>query len=212
MTFLLFVEGKTEKKSLSEFLRRWINFRLSRNVGVRCVDLKGWANFRKEGQSGIADILDAPEHEDVIAGIGLLDLYGPDFPGKMRSREERYRWGVERFQHEVDHPKFRMFFAVHETEAWLLSQPDLFPTGIRERLKKHEKRPEAVNFTKPPSKRIGEAYQSMQRTYRKTIDGPNLFSKADPEIAYEACQHLKLMLDTMLNLAREAGYSLAIAP
>jgi hypothetical protein len=205
LTFLLFVEGKTEKKALSEFLRRWINTRLSTKVAIRCVDLKGWPNFRKEGRSGIAAVLDAPEHEDVIAGIGLLDLYGPDFPARMPSGDQRYRWGVEQFQREVNHPKFRMFFAVHETEAWLLSQTDVFPAGIRERLKKHEKRPETVNSTKPPSKRIAEAYQSKQWTYRKAIDGPGLFSKADPEKAYAACPHLRQMLDTMLDLAKQAG-------
>ena len=80
---------------------------------------------------------------------------------------ERYEWAVNDFESKVGRG-FRMFFAVHETEAWLLSQPEIFPASAQERLEKYKKRPEAVNFTKPPSKRIEEAYD---RKYRKTIDG-----------------------------------------
>jgi hypothetical protein len=75
---------------------------------------------------------------------------------------------------------------------------DNFPTDAQERLDKCKKQPERVNFTKPPSKRI-------VRKYSKTVDGYDLFSKADSEVAYEAHPHLKQKLDAMLNLVKQAG-------
>ena len=42
--------------------------------------------------------------------------------------------------------KFRLFFAVHEFEAWLLSQPDIFPREIKNALQNRIAQPEQVNF------------------------------------------------------------------
>jgi len=44
-------------------------------------------------------------------------------------------WGKKYFEEEiVNHPKYKHFFAVHETEAWLLSDTSLFSTNIAKAL------------------------------------------------------------------------------
>jgi Domain of unknown function (DUF4276) len=204
--FVLFVEGATEHKALGGFLQRWLNPRLKQPVGIRLVgNLQGWSRFRIRLQRKICAELDAPGREDVIAALGLLDLYGPDFyPAGARTVHERYEWAVETIEREVGRDRFKMFFAVHETEAWLLNQAKVFPSEVRAKLEKLGKRPENVNFIQPPSKYIDEAYRSINRKYKKTVDGFDLFSKADPQVAYDACPHLKRLLDTMLDLARTA--------
>ena len=41
MKFILFVEGYTEKKALSDFLKRWIDPKLDQRVGLKVVRFKG---------------------------------------------------------------------------------------------------------------------------------------------------------------------------
>jgi len=205
LKFVLFVEGATEHKALAGFLKKWLDSRLKQPVGIRLVDLAGWSKFRTRIQRKIVAELEVPGREDVIAAIGLLDLYGPNFyPDHTHSPKERCEWAVNQIEREVGNKRFKMFFAVHETEAWLLSQPEIFPSGVRDQIEKHKAKPEAVNFNKPPATHIKEAYHAINRTYKKTIDGYELFSRADPEFAYESCPYLKRMLDTMLDLAKNA--------
>lgn len=203
MKFVLFVEGATEHKALGGFLQRWLNPQLKQPVGIHLVDLQGWSKFRIRLQRKITAELDAPGRDDVIAAVGLLDLYGPDYED-VQTVEQRYQWLTGKIEREVGRDRFKMFLAVHETEAWLLSQPSMFPPGVREKVEKLERQPETVNFSNPPSKRIEQAYRSMGRKYKKTVDGYDLFSKADPQVAYAACPYLRQMLDTMLDLAQTA--------
>lgn len=41
-------------------------------------------------------------------------------------------------------------------------------------------------------------------SYKKLIDGRNLFRKLSPDRACERCPYLKALLDDMLSLAQEA--------
>jgi hypothetical protein len=99
-----------------------------------------------------------------------------------------------------------MFFAVHETEAWLLSQPGIFPAKVRERMQNAwAQRPEQVDFNDPPATRLDSIYlRALNRGYAKPVDGRNLFRDLDPDEAYAKCPYLKLMLETMLDLAKKA--------
>jgi len=58
-----------------------------------------------------------------------------------------------------------------------------------------------VNFDNPPSKRLDSLYP---RGYKKTSNGANVLRELDPTAARDKCPHLKLMLDTMLDLAKSA--------
>lgn len=128
MKFVLLVEGDTEKLAARDFMQRWLNPQLKKNVGIQVVRFQGYSELLRKIVQKTHAHLDGPRNEDIIAVIGLIDLYGPHFyPSHARTADERYEWGVQHIEKEVDRDRFRMFFAVHEFEAWLLSQPTIFP-------------------------------------------------------------------------------------
>jgi len=208
MKFILFVEGHTEKEAVGGFLKRWLDPRLTQRVGVNVVNLRGNRGFQKDIADKVRFHLTPPRGGDVIAAIGLLDLYkGAPYPKDKTAVKERYEWGVRHYEDMVDNEKFRMFFAVHETEAWLFSNPAVFHRDIGDLIKKPLRdRPESVNFDKPPAYRLDELYrQAFERSYKKTTQGRLLFDKLDPETAAGKCPYLKKMLDELLALAEKAG-------
>jgi len=202
----MFVEGHTEHRALAEFLKRWLDPQLSRPVGVATVRFDGWAQLVRDSPVKAKLYLQAPK-QDVIAVIALIDLYGPTlYSADKTDAAERYVWAKQHLESNVGHPKFLQFFAVHETEAWLLSQPSIFPVEVRGSLAAKAKQPETVNFDEPPATLLDRLYMSkFKRHYRKTEDGRDLFGKLDPQVASEKCPSLKALLDEMLRLAREAG-------
>ncbi len=207
MKFILFVEGVTEKLAAGDFLQRWLNPQLENNVGIQVVTFNGYPEFMRKVATKTHMHLDGPHKEDIIAVIGLIDLYGPKFyPGHTMTADERYDWGVRHIEKEVDRELFRMFFAVHEFEAWLLSQPTLFPSIIAKALPGKIAQPETINFDEPPAKLLDKVYRTRtRRSYKKTTYGKELFGKLDPQVAVQKCPRLKEMLNEMLQLAMAAG-------
>jgi len=202
MKFILFVEGDTEKGALAPFLKRWLDPRLPKPVGLQPVRFEGWADLVKNSPTKANLYLSQP---DVIAVIALLDLYGPTiYPEDRNTPAERYQWGKEFLEREVNKSNFLQFFAVHEVEAWLLSDPSIFPDSIKSSIQKISDSPEEINNTKPPAKRLDDIYKKQtKKRYMKTTCGINLFSKLDPNIAYQKCPYLKALLDEMLRMASE---------
>ena len=207
MNFVLMVEGQTEDKALRPFLQRWLDQQLSEKVGIKIVRFDGWSDLVKNTATKARwHINDSPEKDKVIAVIALLDLYGPTFyPSDKSITTERYEWAKTYMEQQVNHPKFRQFFAVHETEAWLLSEPALFPSEVRKALAGKYPPPEQINFDKPPAKLLNDLYSTrLKRGYKKVIDGKVLFAKLNPSVAYAKCPSLKILLDEMLVLAQSA--------
>ncbi len=208
MRFVLLVEGDTEKVAISGFLKRWLDPQLSDRVGVKVVNFKGNAQLVRKIVTKAQDYLDGPDASEIVAVIGLLDLYGLDiYPAEAATARERYQWAVRHFEQQVGREKFRMFFAVHEFEAWILSQPDILPHPVRDALPKSaEEDPEGVDFNRPPARLLNELYHSHTgKTYKKTTYRKQLFGKLDPAVAVQKCPYLKSMLEEMLRLAKEAG-------
>lgn len=205
MKFILFVEGDTEA-AIPPFLKRWLDDRLHIKVGIKLVKFEGWPQQWREMPKKAQKYLQGPDKEEIIAVISLMDLYGPQiFPENKTTVAERYEWAKQESEGRIASPKFRQFFAVHETEAWLLSQPDIFPVDIQKSFPAKVQQPEKVNFDEPPAKLLNKLYKLNNRSYRKVTDGLNLFQKLDPQIAYGQCPYLRQMLDEMLKLAKEAG-------
>ncbi len=204
MKFVLFVEGHTEKIAVPSFLQKWLNHRLSKKVGVKPVRFQGWPEMINDMPKKAKMYLD--RYEDIIAVFGLMDLYGPTFyPQDKSTTEERLKWATQNVENKIDSDRFRIFFAVHDIEAWLLSDPDIFPLEIRKALPSNM-HPEAINFDEPPSKLLNRIYyQQTRRKYKKRVYGKALFAKLDPEIAYDKCPNLKIMLDEMLRMAKKSG-------
>jgi len=205
--FVLLVEGYTEKQAAAAFLKRWLDPRLTQRVGMQVVRFAGWAEMARKLVAKAQKYLDAPEQADIIAVIGLLDLYGPDFyPVHLTSAQERHAWAIDYFQQSVARERFRMFFAVHEFEAWLLSQPEIFAAEVGKALPGKIAQPEQVNFVEPPAKLLDAIYKRrLKQNYKKVTDGKDLFAQLDPAVAASKCPHLKAMLEEMLTLAKAAG-------
>jgi hypothetical protein len=146
-----------------------------------------------------------PSQGDIIAIISLLDLYGPTiYPASLTESEERYNWAKKETEKAVAQPKFFQFFAVHEVEAWLLSQPEIFPLKVRKAFPNKIQNPEKVNFDEPPAKMLQHLYNiQTSRSYKKIVNGKELFDKLDPEIVYKKCPKFKELMDNMLDLARK---------
>lgn len=202
MKFVLFVEGHTEQKAVPDFLKRWLDPRLSTPVGINPVRFQGWAELVKDAPTKAAMYLSS---RDVIAVISLLDLYGPTiYPQGNTTTTDRYAWGKQYLEQSVKQPMFRHFFAVHETEAWLLSDPQIFSSKIRRHVPAEP--PETINFNEPPAKLLDRVYeQETRHRYKKVTYGKDLFKKLNPDSAYQKCPHLQALLDEMLRLAKEAG-------
>lgn len=207
MKFVLMVEGRTERESAGSFLKRWIDPLLHQPVGINVVSFDGYSDLIRKMAIKARMYLEGPKRSEIIAVIGLLDLYGPTFyPADRITADERFAWGKERFEKEVKHRKFRFWFAVHEFEAWLLSQPEVFPREIKDALPAKVAQPERVNFGEPPGRLLDRVYrQQTKRNYKKTTYGKQLFAKLDPAVARKECPRLKEMLDEMLLLARAEG-------
>lgn len=204
MKFILFVEGHTEDKALPKFLKRWLDPKLTKPVGIKTVRFDGWPELVKDAPLKAKMHLSGPAKDEIIAVISLLDLYGPTFyPTDKISSEERYVWAKKDIEDTVGQQKFFQFFAVHEVEAWLLSEPQIFPLAIKRAFPKKIDHPETVNFDEPPAKLLDRLYDlHVKRSYKKVVNGKELFGKLDPDVAYQKCPKLKELLDKMLELAK----------
>jgi len=129
----------------------------------------------------------------------------------VTTTQDRYEWGKKEIEQRVNHPKFHMFFAVHEIEAWLFSQPEIFPDYIPKKLFEGLPKPEEIDFDSPPAKRLEQTHKALieqqviSHSYRKISHGLGLFKSLDPERACEACPYLRRMLDILLRVSKDAG-------
>lgn len=203
MKFVLFVEGQTEKSVLSDFIKRWLDSKLEKPVGFKVVQFDGWAELIKELPKKAKMYL---QKGDIIAVISIIDLYGPAFyPKDKKLSSERYDWAKKYLEVRVSDPRFRQFFAVHEIEAWLLSNPDIFPPVIKNALPGKIEKPEEVNFNAPPSKLLEKIYrEKLKKKYKKITHGKELFDKLDPFIVYQKCPRFREFMDEILKIAIEA--------
>ena len=206
MRFVLFVEGHTENKSLPQFIKKWVDLRLPKPVGIKTVRFEGWQELVKDAPLKAGMHLNGPDKNEIIAVISLLDLYGPTFyPDKLKECNERYDWAKKHIEDSVNQPKFYQFFAIHEVEAWLLSEPDIFPSEIKNAFPKKIQNPETINFDEPPAKLLERLYPlKIKRSYKKVVNGKELFNRLNPEIAYQKCPKLKELFDKMLELAKQS--------
>jgi len=203
MKIVLLMEGWTEKQ-LPEFFKRWLDPQLPQHVGIQPVRFEGNPHYLKDFAGKTTFHL---QRADTIAVFGLLDLYGLklEYP-KHSDRDQKIKFARELFTNKIepaDRPRFRQHFAVHETEAWFLSEPRLFQSIT---LPKQCERPEDVNFDEPPAKLLDRLFSQGRegRGYKKTTMARNLLPKLDPSVVYRKCPNFKFMMDDMLAMSRQA--------
>lgn len=204
MKFVLFVEGHTETKALPEFLRRWLDARITPRVGVQSVRFEGWSEYVDDIGKKVKLNLSGRAGGDVIAAVGLLDLYGPTFyPAGVNDVKARYEWAKTWIEKKVNNNRFRQHFAVHETEAWLFADPRILPAEVAKGLPTKCAVPESVNFMNPTAALLDDIYQrKLERSYKKVTDGANLFRDLDPTIAEAKCPYLARLLADLRALAQ----------
>ena len=197
MIVLLYVEGDTEQAALPDFFRRWLLGKGS-DLQIKAVNFNGVGSYLREFSKRARRDLSGTY---ILGIIGLIDLYGSQLSYPTGSTHEKYSWAKSELEQRVGDQRFRQHFAVHETEAWLLSGEKLFPPAIDIRLPKTP--PEGVNFQNPPATLLQQMCSThLDRNYGKRVDGTELFGKLDPDSTYDRCPHLKLLLDDLLALAK----------
>ena len=204
MKFVLFCEGATEKGALPDFLRRWLNAKLPVRIGIQPVHFSGWAELVKDSPTKARLHLRNP---DVIAVIALLDLYGPTFyPPNCIAADERYGWAKAHLEKQVGNElRFRQHFAVHDLEAWILSQPELLPAEVRKKLPGKVTQPETINFNEPPAYLLDRLYEeATKRGYKKVTYGDKLFRELDANVVAHRCPSFRRMTEDMVALAKAA--------
>lgn len=197
MRVVLFVEGHTERSAVPDLLKRWADTRLSKPVRIAPVRFQGWQHYTKE----IATKATLALRDPSAVGIGLLDLYGPTFyPANVSTAPERYAWAKKKFEVAVGSERFVQHFAVHETEAWIFSDPAILPPDIRSAIPGKAVNPETINFNEPPSRLLARLYRDrLGKRYQKLIDGVSLLQRLSPETVYKRCEHFRLLADDLLR-------------
>ncbi|MDR2208524.1 MAG: DUF4276 family protein [Azoarcus sp.] len=151
----------------------------------------------------------------------LFDFYGlpKKFPGYREAcAEQNPRNGVEvleeRLAQEFKHPNFIPFFALHEFETWLFSDPDTVATYFGEPVLANELRkavqgavePEFINhgIKTHPKKRLDDMLDKLSLAYKETSDGPILMSNIGISTVRSACPHFSGWLDRLEQLGKMA--------
>ncbi|MBW2618407.1 MAG: DUF4276 family protein [Deltaproteobacteria bacterium] len=197
----MFVEGHTEKY-LPEFFRRWIDPKTERRIRIITRRFNGVSDYLDD----FSRVAEYRLREEKVAFIfGLLDLYGlPDeyaLGDNVAKRVANARSKIEGRLPDGIRGSFKQHFAVHETEAWLLSDPSIF--GEVTIPDSWSRKPESINMDKPPAKQLKELFAKKKNIYKKTTHARILFPKLDPEQAASKCPHLKAFLDDLLKQARK---------
>jgi len=81
-----------------------------------------------------------------------------------------------------------------------------FPDKVRQAIRSKAGNPEDINFDHPPKALLKKLYrEKLKREYKEVTQGSEFFSRLDPATAASVCPNLKVMLDEMFALAKEAG-------
>jgi hypothetical protein len=194
----LYVEGSTEK-ALPAFIKRWLDPRLPQPISVPPVPFRGVQDYLDHFADRVKLAL---AQQKIDGAVGLIDFYGSGLPYRGDTIMEQYKWARRHLESRVNDVRFIQHFAVHETEAWLLSDSSIFPPAIIDFLPKTQQ-PETINSLNSPASVLLDLYfRKLRKKYKKPVEGASLFSKLDPNVAYDRCPNLRLLLDDVLALAK----------
>lgn len=138
---------------------------------------------------------------DVLAVIALLDVY-PHF--KSAVEVKAFMRNCVKNSEFAD--RFHPHAAQYEFEAWLLP----FWGDLCRRLKVDAKPPgadpEKVDDQKPPSHHLKDLYRKARsRGYEKVIEAGKILGRHRIEDAAKECLELSRLLDTLVNVCKQAS-------
>lgn len=206
MRVLLFVEGEMEQKGLPPCLSAYCQRSLGRRLRFQAICFRGAANYVRELTTKVRMHLGAKASGDILAAFGIVDLYG--LPLQLSGWQDKgvadkVSLGRKHFETQVAHSKFRQFFAVHETEAWLLADSAQLPDPVRKALPGKCARPEEVNNDMPPAKLLDKLYRDkVSRAYQKSIDGVNMLGDLSHDTVSAKCPYFRDMLTELTALVK----------
>ena len=198
MKIVIMVEGKTEK-AFKPHLLAFLETRLAGHMPKLDVH-KYDHRIPKEGKlRRTVERLLGEGKQPADAVIALTDVYTgtqpPDFTDAADAKTKMREWvGAN--------TKFFPHVAQHDFEAWLLAYWD----EIQRLAGSNRNRPtgaaEAVNHSKPPSKRIGEVFLagSKGKAYVKARDANRILRQKNLLDSANECPELKAFLNTILSL------------
>lgn len=161
MKILLFTEGHTEYKALPEFINRILEKLINKSIKIDAVNFGSKDNLINDSPKKVKWHLERDIQNEIIAIISIIDLYRafdtPEYEA-LADIEQKYDYVKNKIESSVNNPKFAHFSSVHEVEAWLLSDPEIFPAAIRAYISEKSQKPEDVNFDQPPAKLLDRLY------------------------------------------------------
>lgn len=149
----------------------------------------------------------------------LIDYYGlpKDFPGLVAAKAHsdvlgRVKALEAAFSADINHPRFRLFLALHELEAWIFAAPaeaeqHLGIKGLAAELAATALASggaERVNDgpATHPSLRLADVVQRLgAKRYGRVGDGPEIVAKAGLATIRGGCPHFAQWLDWLESLA-----------
>jgi hypothetical protein len=97
--FALFVEGYTERAAVPAFLKRWLDPKLSHPAAVVPVNLLGSGGYLSTFAQRAKRDLGSGQ---LIAVVGLLDLYGAKLPFPQNlTTDSKYAWAEAELEKQV---------------------------------------------------------------------------------------------------------------
>jgi hypothetical protein len=192
----ILVEGKTERAFMPQ-LREFLKNRLAgRMPNIDPFPCDGRVYKGPKLRRTVEDLLTRRPASDAV--IALTDVYTGtgDFRDAADAKQKMCEWvGAN--------DRFYPHAAQHDFEAWLLP----FWADIQ-RLAGSNRgapsgKPESVDHTKPPSKRIAEVFEagSRGRSYSKPREAALILQGKDLTVAANQCPELKAFLNTILTLS-----------
>ena len=194
MTVVLLVEGSTEKTltdKLKEHLDQRAESRGLPRVALRAVKIKSIEPHALGQQIRLQ--LQTQNTTDVVGLIDVFPHFTDALAAKTFLREAAERAGVN--QHFYPHA------AQYDVEAWLLPYWNDICRRIGVKQGPPGGNPEMVDSVRPPSYRLKELYQRVERRYVKTIEMPAILKGKDLSIAADVCAELKGLLNTLFLLS-----------
>ena len=211
MTIVIYCEGETEQRVLPFLLNYFQARRRADEAQARLSarSLNGVSAYLTKIGPAVRNRIDV-EGDQVV--FGLIDFYrcGLHFVRPKAQDTDTLARRVEHLESQIHEliptgcrRHFHQHFAVHEIEAWILSDEEPLHKRLGDSQLGPWPRPEEVNLNKSPSTQIMELYWNKRReSYQKTTDGENLLRKANPDRIYEKCPYFREFVDEVLEACK----------